>query len=95
LDIFSGSGCIGISLLSHFSNIKQMDFVDIWPAALKQIKLNLALNKIKESRYKIYRSDLFNKLKGKKYDFIFANPPYVALNRISEVQDEFLKTIRP
>ncbi len=91
LDVFSGSGCIGISLLSSFSNIERIDFVDIWPAAIKQIKINLDLNKTKENRYKIYKSNLFQKLKGRKYNFIFANPPYVALNRISEVQKEVLK----
>jgi len=90
LDIFSGSGCIGISLLK---NIKKsfVDFVDIDERAIKQIKINTKLNEISAERYRIIKSDLFSRLKGKKYDFIFANPPYVARNRIKEVQPSVLK----
>src|SRR3989304_2329730 len=90
LDIFSGSGCIGIAVLKS-SESACVDFVDISKDAISQIKINLNLNKIPENRYKIYQSNLFEKLKGKKYDFIFANPPYVALDRIGEVQKEVLK----
>jgi release factor glutamine methyltransferase len=90
LDMFSGTGCIGLAVLKNIEN-SQVDFVDIWPKAIDQIKINLKLNKIDEARYKIYQSNLFEKMKGKKYDFIFANPPYVALNRINEVQKEVLK----
>jgi release factor glutamine methyltransferase len=49
------------------------------------------LNKIPKSRFKIYHSNFFEKLKEKKYDVIFANPPYVALDRIKEVQKEVLE----
>jgi release factor glutamine methyltransferase len=90
LDIFSGSGCIGIAVLKNIKNSK-VDFVDIWPAAIEQLKINLQLNKIPKNKYKIYKSNLFGKLKKKKYDYIFANPPYVALDRIGEVQKEVLK----
>jgi release factor glutamine methyltransferase len=90
LDIFAGTGCIGIFILESLKSVK-VDFVDVWPKAVEQIKVNLDLNKIKKDRYKIYKSNLFEKLKNKNYDFIFANPPYVALDRISEVQQEVLK----
>ena len=36
------------------------------------------------------KSDLFKGLKKRKYDVVFANPPYVALERISEVDKEVL-----
>jgi release factor glutamine methyltransferase len=91
LDMFSGTGCIGITILKNIENA-QVDFADIWFPAIEQIKINLKLNKITQSRYGIYRSDLFRGLKGKKYDFIFANPPYVALNRIFEVQKDVLES---
>jgi release factor glutamine methyltransferase len=90
LDIFAGSGCIGISILKNVKNSK-VDFVDISSEAIEQIKINLKLNKIEKGRYRIYKSNLFEKIKGKKYDFIFANPPYVALDRIWQVQKEVLK----
>ncbi|MFH1401917.1 MAG: HemK family protein methyltransferase [Parcubacteria group bacterium] len=92
LDIFAGTGCIGISILKTCSKVVQrVDFIDIWLQATEQIKINLKLNKIKESRYMVYQSNLFEKLNGQKYDFIFANPPYVALDRIAEVEKEVLE----
>ncbi|KPJ57229.1 hypothetical protein AMJ49_01295 [Parcubacteria bacterium DG_74_2] len=90
LDIFAGTGCIGIAILKNLKNSK-VDFVDISSKAISQIKINLKLNKIDKGRYKIYQSNLFEKLKRKKHDFIFANPPYVALDRIWQVQKEVLK----
>lgn len=102
LDIFSGSGCIGIALLKNIKNCR-MDFVDIDERAIKQIKINLKLNlprtepkvlvrgKIPKNRYRIYQSNIFEKLKNKKYNFIFANPPYVARERLKEVQPSVLK----
>lgn len=90
LDIFAGSGCIGIAVLK---NIKDsfVDFIDIDKRAIEQIEINLSLNKILKSRYKIYKSNLFEKLQNKKYDFIFANPPYVAKERLGEVEPAVLK----
>ncbi len=90
LDMFAGTGCIGISILKNIKN-SNVNFVDISEEAVGQIKINLKLNNIGKERYKIYKSNLFEKLKGEKYDFIFANPPYVALDRISEVDEEILE----
>lgn len=90
LDIFSGSGCIGIAVLKNIKN-SFVDFVDIDIKAVKQIKINLRLNDISRERYRIFHSNLFKKLKGKKYDFIFANPPYVAKERIWQVQQSVKK----
>jgi len=89
LDIFAGSGCIGIAILKNIQN-SFVDFVDISSKAIEQIKINLILNKIAKNRYKVIKSNLFEKVK-EKYDFIFANPPYVALKRINQVQKEVLK----
>jgi len=89
LDIFSGSGCIGIAILKNIRK-SQVDFVDIDENAIKQIKANLKLNKISQKRYKVIKSDVFEKVKG-KYDVIFANPPYVAKERLNEVQESVKK----
>ncbi len=92
LDVFSGSGCIGVSLLKNIKTKKSsVDFVDIDEKAIKQIKINLKLNKISPARYRVIKSNLFKGLKGRKYDYIFANPPYVDRNRIKEVQPSVLK----
>lgn len=68
-----------------------MDFADVDKKAIEQIKINLRLNNISPKRYKIYKSNLFQKLKKRKFDFIFANPPYVAKARLKEVQPSVLK----
>lgn len=89
LDIFSGSGCIGIALLKN-TNTLLCDFADKEAQALSQIKANCILNKINKKKYKIIKSDIFSKIKG-KYDYIFANPPYIAKTRMGKIQKSVLK----
>lgn len=90
LDIFSGSGCIGIAILKKVKK-SRADFVDVEKRAVQQIEINLRINQIPSERGGVYQSDLFKRLRGKRYDFIFANPPYVAKDRIKEVQPSVLK----
>jgi release factor glutamine methyltransferase len=91
LDIFAGSGAIGIAVLKNVKNTS-CDFVDVDRSALSQIRINLKINNIKKRRYRIVKSNLFEEInKNSLYDFILANPPYVALNRLSEVQPNVLK----
>ena len=83
LDIFAGSGCIGIAMLKHLPNAT-VDFVDSEDNCIEQIKINCDLNKINPKRYRIIKSDVFNNLPDSsptaqndtKYDLILANPPY-------------------
>jgi len=89
LDIFSGSGCIGIAVLANALN-SLCDFADKDKKALSQIKINLKNNFIKKSRYNVISSDVFKKIK-RKYDFIFANPPYIAFSKKSKIQKSVLK----
>lgn len=87
LDLFSGSGCIGVSIL----NAKEKttcDFAEIDDKCLKQIEKNL--KGIDKKRYNIIKSDIFSNVK-KRYDYILANPPYVAEDRIAEVGKDVLK----
>ena len=92
LDIFSGSGCIGIAILKKIPTLcYELDFADNDQRAINQIKINLKINDIPEKKYKVYKSSFFNKIPKKKYDFIFANPPYVAKKRIDEVGKSVLR----
>jgi len=92
LDIFSGSGCIGIAILKKIPSLcHRLDFADKYQKAINQIKINLKINEIPKEKYKVYKSYFFNKIPKKRYDFIFANPPYVAKERISEVGRSVLR----
>lgn len=88
LDIFAGSGCIGIAVLRKLPTAI-VDFIDSDPKAVRQIQINCKLNNVDPSRYRIIRSDIFENVHA-SYDYIFANPPYVAEERRENVQDSVL-----
>lgn len=78
LDLFSGSGLMGIEALSR--GAKQAIFIDNHVEAIRALKENLALLKI-DSRAKILQIDVFKgmiKLQemGIQCDIIYADPPY-------------------
>ena len=76
LDLFCGSGCIGIAALKHLPKAC-VDFADIEKNYFPGIRKSLRLNRIAARRGRIIRSDVFGNIGKKKYDFILANPPYV------------------
>lgn len=85
LDIFAGSGCVGIALLYHLPFVS-VDFAEKEQRLLGQIHLNASLNGIKKDRYGVIQSDIFTNVPLKRYDYILANPPYIALKRKNQVQ---------
>lgn len=89
LDIFAGSGCIGVAALKHLPN-SQVDFIDNDATALQQIKINFTENGIDSSRARIIRSDVFENVDG-CYDAILANPPYVPISRKNLVAHSVLE----
>ncbi|HNY35891.1 MAG TPA: HemK family protein methyltransferase [Candidatus Pacearchaeota archaeon] len=86
LDLFAGSGCIGVSILKNIKN-SFCDFGEKEDLFLEQIKISLDLNNINKERYDLIKTDVFSNIK-KKYDYILANPPYVAEDRIDEVGED-------
>lgn len=88
IDVGTGSGCIGISLILELIN-KKINFiahlVDISKKTLRITKKNVKnLIKKKElySKIRIYQSNLLENIpKNTKFDFIIANLPYVPTNR--------------
>lgn len=88
LDIFSGSGCIGVAVLKNTKNTS-VDFAEKDEDLCKQINLNLKINKVSLKRARVLNSDVLSKVKG-KYDFILANPPYIALEQKHRVQKSVL-----
>lgn len=88
LDIFAGSGIMGIEAISR--DAKEVIFVDNNKNARNTIRENLSmLNKEGEILGYDYKTAL-TKLKGKKFDIIFADPPY-NLRVYEEILDEVAK----
>ncbi len=83
LDLFTGSGCIGLSLLRHWPEAR-VDFADNNLSCLEQVEYNLALNKINSRRARLIHSDLFTGIQD-KYDLILANPPYISSSRFEHL----------
>jgi 16S rRNA (guanine966-N2)-methyltransferase len=76
LDLFAGSGALGIEALSR--GARTADFVEHDPAALHALKANVAALRLK-SRTRIFKRDAipFAEVLGPgAYDIVFADPPY-------------------
>lgn len=77
LDLFSGSGAIGIEALSR--GAKEAVFVEQNRNAMKCIRENLTFTKLID-RAEMFETDVLSALKrleGKKqFDYIFMDPPY-------------------
>ncbi len=76
LDVFCGSGCIGLAVLKHCPHAR-VDFADVEPAYFLGIRRSARWNKIGPRRMRCIASDVLAGVGAKKYDYIFANPPYI------------------
>ena len=76
LDVFSGSGCIGVAAAKHLPNAT-IDFSEYDPLLAEEIALNVKQNGIEAQCGAIMTGDAFEKI-TKRYDVIFANPPYIS-----------------
>lgn len=77
LDLFSGSGGIGIEALSR--GAKEAVFVENNPKAMQYIKENLRFTKLDKNAVTMQTDVLtaLKKLEGKtQFDYIFMDPPY-------------------
>lgn len=89
LDIFSGSGCIGLAILKHVPGATVV-FSDSEENCLEQIKINCELNEIDPKRYEIVKSNVFEDTpKRLEFDYIFANPPYIPTHS-TDIQNSVL-----
>lgn len=81
LDLCSGSGCIGLSLLGEITHKNiHMSFSDISSDALEINKRNYQKLKIFFNKHEVafIQSDLFNSFdRNNLFDFIVSNPPYI------------------
>jgi len=75
LDLCSGSGCIGIAAAHYFPEA-EVDLAELDAGALEVCRRNLAKH-APGKRVRVVPSDVFSGVKGRVYDLIVANPPYV------------------
>jgi release factor glutamine methyltransferase len=103
LDVFSGSGCVGIAILKHIPQA-EVWFADSDPACLKQIRKNLRLNRIAANRWEVRRTDVLRINTSRRsaqnvdigyFDYIFANPPYIPRGRRSKLPLSVRKYEKP
>lgn len=87
LDLCTGSGCIAIHCAKTFPNAK-VDAIDISTQALAVAKENVKRHNC-ESQVNLIESDLFSKVRDKKYDIIVSNPPYVGNDEMNGLPPEF------
>ncbi|NBX66220.1 MAG: peptide chain release factor N(5)-glutamine methyltransferase [Proteobacteria bacterium] len=83
LDLCTGSGCIALTLLNLFSNIKATA-TDVSPKALSVAKRNaerLGLS----NRVRFLESDWLKNIEG-RFDVITCNPPYIPSNDIETLE---------
>lgn len=76
LDLFSGSGALGIEALSR--GAKEAILCDASSKAIKIINKNLEETRLKD-KAKVINTDYLvtlSKIKDKKFDIIFLDPPY-------------------
>lgn len=87
LDLFAGSGALGIEALSRGSN--EAVFVDMLPSAMDIVKKNVALARFTD-RASFYRQNALDYLRhcDKVFDIIFLDPPYKG-----ELYEECLEAI--
>jgi 16S rRNA (guanine966-N2)-methyltransferase len=79
LDLFAGTGAVGIEALSR--GAKKVVFVESDRRFCNLIKENLRALRVPPDRYEVICDDFVNALKrlskrGERFDFIYADPPY-------------------
>ena len=87
LDLCTGGGCIGISCAYGFDDAEVV-LSDISADAVAVANINIQNHRL-EGRVVAIQSDLFEGLKGQRFDLIISNPPYVDLEDLASMPAEF------
>ncbi len=99
LDLCTGSGCLAIMLAHAFPDasidatgillrVYILTLFDISKEALEVAAINVNHYQLKE-QINLVQSDMFDKLKGRTYDLIICNPPYVTEENMNTLPEEF------
>jgi ribosomal protein L3 glutamine methyltransferase len=86
-DICTGSGCLGVLLAEAYPDTV-VDVIDISQDAIDVCNINIS-NYGLQDRMTAIKSDMFSQLKGKQYDLIISNPPYVDAPSMASLPAEY------
>ena len=86
LDLCTGSGCIAIGC-AHAFPAATVTAVDVSSDALEVAAINVERHALQD-RVQTLRSNLFAGIRGRRFDLVVSNPPYVSSN------DPHLKVLR-
>src|SRR3984957_5372797 len=87
LDVGTGSGAIALACAEAFPRAR-VDAVDVSVAALQVARRNRRRLNL-EKRVKMLRSNYFDAVKGRRYDIIVSNPPYVGRAEMAKLPPEY------
>ena len=85
LEMFTGSGCLAITILKQFTNFTAIAS-DISNEAINIAGQNATINQVVD-RINFVNSDNFDNISG-EFDFFIANPPYISTSDIKDLQPD-------
>lgn len=89
-DLCTGSGCIGLSILSARPDIEKMVLADISSGALAIATKNAREHSL-DSRCEIVQIDITQEMPSGYFDMIVSNPPYIPSADVLTLSDEVKK----
>lgn len=87
LDLCTGSGCLAILAALAFPDAR-IDAADLSPDALAVARINVSSYEL-DDQIELMLSDLFAGLRGRTYDLIVSNPPYVNAASVATLPEEY------